>query len=293
MASKFLINEEDDDLIETQNQQSLQANEPCYGLFADCIGQFFGCFCCVLSCGCCCNPYKTVNRGTKGVVTRFGSIKDIKPDGLHYVNPISEKMVFVDMMLHARKLSSQSILTKDNLPIQIDGCVYYKVIDNKQDIIQAQFGVYDVKMAVDELAHSTLRLVFGQHTLQECLEKRKDFAKEMVSIIGNQAKGWGIYIQDIQIIDILIPKHIQDLLASGATAQREAEAQIIMARASVQSAQLMREAADQLATPAAMQIRMLETYKVLAESDNAKIIFMPTQNVDNISANIIGNQINK
>lgn len=100
-------------------------------------------------------------------------------------------------------------------------------------------------------------------------------------------------IQDIQIIDVVLPKHIQDLLATSATAVREGEAEIIMAKARVQSAHLMREAADSLNTPAAMQMRQLETYKVLAESENAKIIFMPSFSsqsmADNFTANVLGN----
>lgn len=133
--------------------------------------------------------------------------------------------------------------------------------------------------------------MFGKHTLQECLEKRQEFAKEIKLIIGEQASSWGVVIQDIQIIDVVIPKHIQDLLATSATAVREGEAEIIMAKARVQSAHLMREAADSLNTPAAMQMRQLETYKVLAESENAKIIFMPSLNsqsmADNFAANVL------
>lgn len=76
---------------------------------------------------------------------------------------------------------------------------------------------------------------------------------------------------------------------------REGEAEIIMAKARVQSAQLMREAADQLNTPAAMQMRELETYKILAESENAKIIFMPQSQsrtpLDNLTANIVASTI--
>ena len=289
MASNKLSLNDDDDLQE--ELVPLNVNEPFYGSIADFFGKFFGCCCCFLSCGCCCNPYKTVNRGNRGVITRFGAIKEITSDGLQYVNPISEDLVIVNMMLHSRNLCNQSILTKDNLPIQIDGNINYRVIDKIPDIVQARFNIVNVETAVDVLAHSTLRLVFGKHTLQECLEKRQEFAKEMTAIIGNQAKGWGISIENIQIIDIVIPKHIQDLLATGATAQREAAAQIIMANASVEAAQSMREAANLLNTPAAMQMRLLETYKILAESQNAKIIFMPNQSMDNLTANIIGNKV--
>lgn len=266
--------------------------EPCMGNCLDRLGICCGCFCISISCGCCCNPYKTVRRGYRGVITRFGSIKKIVSDGLHYVNPISEAIQMADVMLHVKKLSNQSILTKDNLPITIDGAVYYKVNNTTSDIITAYYGVKDIRTCVDELAHSTLRLVFGKHTLQECLEKRQEFAIEIKDILSGQATSWGIIIQDIQIIDVVLPKHIQDLLATSATAVREGEAEIIMAQARVKSAHMMREAADQLNTPAAMQMRQLETYKILAESENAKIIFMPGMagTLDNVTANLVADQ---
>ena len=275
--------------------------EPCMGTCLDFLGKFFGCFCSTLTCGGCCNscqgnccyPYQSVNRGYRGVISRFGTIKQIVADGLHYVNPVSENLRLVDVMLHVKKLANQSVLTKDNLPITIDGAVYYYVNNNPSDIIKAKYYVSNVNMAVDELANSTLRLVFGQHTLQEALEKRKEFGVEIKKILGKQAASWGIVIQDIQIIDVVLPKHIQDLLSTSAIAVREGEAEIIMAQARVKSAHMMREAADQLNTPAAMQMRMLETYKVLAESENSKIIFMPSTQVDNITANVIGDALRK
>lgn len=266
-----------------------QQQEPCMAGCFECCGKVCGALCLIGFCGCCCNPYQRVRQGYRGIVTRFGALSKVLSPGLHYVNPISEELIPVDVMLHVQKLSNQAILTKDNLPITIDGAVYYRTKNTPKDVVTAKTTVYNVNLAVNELAHSTLRLVFGQHTLQEALEKRKDFAAEIKKILGDQATQWGIQIYDIQIIDVVIPKHIQDLLATSAVAAREGEAEVIMAKARVQSAHLMREAADQLNTPAAMQMRQLETYKVLAESENSKIIFMPSaaQPMDNLTANIV------
>ena len=148
---------DDDEIFENKNQ----TNESCYGSFMDGLGRFFGCLCLFTSCGGCCNPYRTINRGNRGVITRFGTVKKVVGDGLHYVNPMSEQLTTVDMMLHVKKLAKQSILTKDKLPVSIDGCVYYKVNNQAQDIVMSKFGVYNVGLAVDELAHSrSLR----QHT---------------------------------------------------------------------------------------------------------------------------------
>lgn len=288
MDQQRLINSDDEDYV------NMRTREPsCYGGFLDALGKFFGHCCLFTCCGCCCYPYKTINRGNKGVITRFGSVKEVVNDGLHYVNPITETMTVVDMRRHVKKLSNQQVLTKDNLPLVIDGCVYYRVSNTEEDVVASKFGIENISLNVDELAHSTLRLVFAKHTLNECLTNRREFASEMKAILGDQAKTWGIIIEDIQIIDISLPKHIQDLLATGAVAEREAQALLISSRANVQSAELMRQASDLLNTPAAMQMRLLETYKVLAESQNTKVIFLPMnpRDLDNVSANIVANQM--
>lgn len=267
--------------------------ETCMAGCLDCLGQCCGCFCLIACCGCCINPYKRVVQGYRGIVTRFGTVTRILSSGLHYVNPISENLYLVNTKLNVKKLTSQDILTKDNLAIKIDGAVYYRIQNNPKDIVMSQLGIQNVDAAVNELSHSVLRLVFGQHTLQEALEKRREFAAEIRNILDQQATRWGILIEDIQINDVVIPKHIQDLLSTSAVAMREGEAEIIMAKARVQSAQLMREAADQLNTPAAMQMRVLETYKVLAESKNSKIIFLPLPDskMDNLTANLVGDNL--
>lgn len=287
MSSKArLVVDEDDEEIYYDEKK-----EPCWGKFLHGLGHFFG-MCCLLSCcGCCCNPYKTVHVGSKGVIKRFGTVKKVVDPGLHYVNTITEEIASVDIMVHEARLSGQDVLTADRLPLKIDGCVYYRINDNVKDVISAQYGVFNLKQAINALAHGTLRTVFGHHTLEECLTKREQFSQEMRNVLGDRTKSWGVTIQDIQIIDIVMPKHIQDLQASTSVAEREAQAKIIMAEADVRVAHMMREAADQLSSDAAMQMRTLETLKQLAESENSKIIFMPTdyRSIGSLNSNIMGN----
>lgn len=249
--------------------------EPCCGYVYELFGNCFGSVCCCMSCGCCCNPYKSVNIGQRGIITRFGSVRAVVADGLHYVNPITEQMSLIDTRTHAKKLASQSVLTKDKIPITIDGVVYYHIARDDVSIIASRASIDNVAFSVDELAHASLRCVVGGHTLHECLNERQRIALEITAVVTEKCSDWGVVITDIQIIDITIPQHIQQMLSSAAIAESEANAKLIMARADVQAAHLLREAADQINTPAALQIRMLDTYRIMAESDNTKLIFLP------------------
>ncbi len=221
------------------------SSEPFLVSVLECFGRFFGCCCLFASCGACCYPYKSVSRGTRGVITRFGKVTGVVEEGLHYVNPITENINIGCTKLTVHQLVNQDVLTKDNLPISVDGAVFYCIKDNNEDFVKALYGIQDITLAVSELALSTLRLVFAKHTLQECLEKRREFAEEIMMLLEQQTENWGVHVSDIKIIDIKISQRIQELLATAATATREGDAQIIAARASVEAARLMREAADQ------------------------------------------------
>lgn len=98
----------------------------------------------------------------------------------------------------------------------------------------------------------------GTKTLQEIIEHREEAAEEVQEIIGNAAKAWGCMVESILIKDMKFSQDLQDSLSSVAKQKRLAEAKVLSAKYEVESAQLMRAAADQLASEPAMQIRFVD-----------------------------------
>ncbi|KAJ1540002.1 hypothetical protein HK405_012167, partial [Cladochytrium tenue] len=99
------------------------------------------------------------------------------------------------------------------------------------------------------------------------------------------ARAWGVKIESILIKDMQFSKELQETLSAAAKQKRIGESKVIIAQAEVESAKLMREASDILNTPAAMQIRYLETLTSMAKAAGTKVIFMPTSSTgDAISA---------
>jgi len=252
-------------------------SESCWGSIISCCGWALGSCCTVGTCGLCADSpyglYKTVNKGFRGIILRFGRVKEVVSEGLHMVNPISEDLRQVDIRTCVAQLHQQTVLTMDNLSINIDGVVYYTIFD----LDKAIFGVQDIGRAVKELALIALRKVFGYKTLQFCLEHRDELAHEIQSSVAKDTEEWGVKINMIQITDIRIPAHIKNILSSAATAKREATAKIILAQADVKAAELMRTASDILSSDGAMQMRMLETYGKLANGRNTKVVFFCRQ----------------
>lgn len=236
--------------------------------------------CCGLCCGfiknwifcCCCkSPYHNVQEGTVGVVQKFGKFSKLYSPGLYYVNPCTETMTFVDKRERIMDIRRQVCMTRDNIAVIVDAVVYYQV----EDTYKSLFSVYNLPFSLTELSRTSLRDVFGMVTLQESLEDRDKVAERLKVLMDEATANWGVDVTRCLIQEILFTEDLQRSLATAATAKRLAESKIIGAQADVQSARLMRSAADLLNTPAAMQVRYLEAIKDVSKAANPKVVFFP------------------
>lgn len=122
-----------------------------------------------------------------------------------------------------------------------------------------------------------MRHVVGARAVQSVVTEREAIAFEIAEIVGDVADKWGVAIEGILIKDIIFSPEVSASLSSAAQQKRIGESKVIAARAEVDSARLMRQAADILASPAAMQIRQLEALQQMAKSGNTKVVFVPMQ----------------
>ncbi|KAI8394295.1 uncharacterized protein BYT42DRAFT_554124 [Radiomyces spectabilis] len=237
----------------------------------ECLG-FFGSFPC---CICFPNPYKRVKQGKVGLVSRFGKFYKCVDPGLVKVNPVTESITKVDITIQITEIPKQDIITKDNVSIAIESVLYWHVIDPYETV----YGVANVHHALIERASTTLRDVCGGHSLQDLIENREAISNEIQEVIDAPAKAWGVKIESILVKDVHFSRQLQESLSSAAQAKRLGESRVITAKAEVESAKLMRDAANILNTPAAMQIRYLETLTAMSRNGQGpKTIFMPLPN---------------
>ncbi|KAG0367296.1 hypothetical protein BGX24_003299 [Mortierella sp. AD032] len=213
-----------------------------------------------------------IGQGTIGLVTRFGRYYKTVDPGLIRLNPYTESVFKVDMRIQVSHIPDQVIMTKDNVNVHIDSVVYWHVIDP----FQSTYGISNVQQALVERTKTTLRQCLGAKVLQEIIENREQLGHEIQEIIDLPAHAWGIAVESILIKDIQFSKSLQEALSSAAQAKRLAESKVIQAQSEVDSAKLMRQAAEFLNTPAAMQIRYLESMASMARHSGQKTIFMPT-----------------
>ncbi|SAM09386.1 hypothetical protein [Absidia glauca] len=243
-----------------------------YGSAVNTTGAICGALGSIPLCFCFPNPYKSVDQGYVGLVTRFGSFTEAVDPGLVKINPFTEHVHKVDIRTQVDQIPKQVIMTKDNVNVQIDSVLYWSIIDP----YQAKFGVTDVHRALIERTQTTLRHVLGAKVLQDCIENREAIAMEIQNVTAPIAKQWGVKIESILIKDLTFSKELQESLSAAAQAQRMGRSKIIAAKAEVQSAALMREASDVLSSDVALSIRYLDTMTTLAKAPNTRVIFLPS-----------------
>ncbi|KAF8421408.1 hypothetical protein EV426DRAFT_705724 [Tirmania nivea] len=245
-----------------------------YGNMVNTCGSIIGFMGAIPCCIICPNPYKPVSQGNVGLVTKFGRFYRAVDPGLVKINPLSEKLIQIDVKIQICEVPQQVCMTKDNVTVQLTSVIYYHITSPHK----AAFGISNVRQALVERTQTTLRHVVGARVLQDVIERREEIAASISEIIEDVATGWGVRVESMLIKDIIFSRELQDSLSMAAQSKRIGESKIIAARAEVEAAKLMRKAADILSSPAAMQIRSLEAYQQVAKSAGAKVIFLPPPN---------------
>ena len=162
-------------------------------------------------------------------------------------------------------------MTKDNVTVFLTSVIYYHITSPHK----AAFGISDIRQALVERTQTTLRHVVGARVLQDVVERREEIAQSIGEVIEDVARGWGVQVESMLIKDLQFSQELQESLSMAAQQKRIGESKVIAARAEVEAAKLMRQAADILSSAPAMQIRYLEAMQAMAKSANSKVIFLP------------------
>lgn len=257
-----------------QGESEDAATHGWYGSMINSLGNCLG-FCGAIPCCIICpNPYKPVSQGNVGLVTKFGRFYRAVDPGLVKINPLSEKLLQVDVKIQIVEVPKQTCMTKDNVTLHLTSVIYYHITSPHK----AAFGISNIRQALVERTQTTLRHVVGARVLQDVIERREEIAQSIGEIIEDVASGWGVQVESMLIKDIIFSTDLQDSLSMAAQSKRIGESKVIAARAEVEAAKLMRQAADILSSAPAMQIRYLEAMQAMAKTANSKVIFLPATN---------------
>jgi regulator of protease activity HflC (stomatin/prohibitin superfamily) len=213
---------------------------------------------------------KILREYERAVVFTLGRFRRVRGPGLVLLVPFVQQMVRVDLRIQVIEIPSQDVISRDNVSMKVDAVLYFSVVNPERAIIQVQ----DYLPATNMLAQTTLRAVLGQHELDEMLSERKKLSVDVQAMLDQQTETWGIKVSNVEIRTVELTENMVRAIAKQAEAERDRRAKIIHAEAEFQASQTLVNAAKILgSTPAAMQLRYLQTLTEIGAEQNSTVVF--------------------
>ena len=213
---------------------------------------------------------KVLRQYERAVVFALGKFQGVRGPGLVLLFPIVQQMVRVDLRIQVVEVPSQDVISRDNVSMKVDAILYYRVVDPERSVVQVQ----SYTSATNMLAQTTMRAVLGQHDLDQMLSERKKLSADVQEILDAQTETWGIKVSNLEIRTVDLTENMVRAIAKQAEAERDRRAKIIHAEAEFQASQTLVNAANILASsPAAMQLRYLQTLSEIGAERNSTVVF--------------------
>jgi regulator of protease activity HflC (stomatin/prohibitin superfamily) len=184
---------------------------------------------------------RTVKQYEKGLITRLGKFHAIAQSGLTFILPFVDDIVRVDMREQVITVPPQKLITKDNVTVEVDAVVYYKVIDP----VKSQYEVQDFGYACTTLAQTNLRNLIGDRTLDETLVARDMINTNLREVLDEATNNWGCKVTRVEVQKIEPPRDITDAMSRQMKAEREKRAAVLEAEGIKQSQILQAEGKKQ------------------------------------------------
>jgi len=184
---------------------------------------------------------RIVNQYEKGIVMRLGKFHGLVPSGLAIIMPLTDSVIRVDMREQVISVPPQKLITKDNVTVEVDAVVYYRVVDP----VKSQFEVQDFGYACTTLAQTNLRNLIGDRTLDETLVARDMINSNLRHVLDEATNGWGVKVTRVEVQKIDPPRDITEAMSRQMKAERDKRASILEAEGFKQSQILQAEGVKQ------------------------------------------------
>ena len=219
---------------------------------------------------------RVVKQIERGVVFRLGRAQPgLRRPGLTRLIPVVDRMTRVNVQVVTMPVPAQDGITRDNVTVRVDAVVYFRVTDPLRAVVEVQ----DYEFAISQVAQTSLRSVIGKSELDDLLSNREKLNQGLEVMLDSPAASWGIEIDRVEIKDVALPESMKRSMSRQAEAERERRSRIITADGEFQASQRLSEAANAMAaTPAALQLRLLQTMvEVAAEKNSTLVLPFPVE----------------
>jgi regulator of protease activity HflC (stomatin/prohibitin superfamily) len=173
-------------------------------------------------------------------VLRLGRYVGMRGPGIIYLFPLIDRAPLkISTRLDTIQFRTESTLTKDNVPVNVDSVLYMKPVDLEKAVLQVENYYQATQLA----SQTTLREVIGKVSLNELLAEREKVGAHLREIIDEKTEAWGIKATAVEVRDVIIPANLQDAMSRQAQAERERIARVTLATAEFEASAKMIEAA--------------------------------------------------
>lgn len=225
---------------------------------------------------------KIVREYERVVVFRLGRFSGVKGPGIFFIIPVIDRVILLDLRVFTIDVAKQVVITKDNVSVEVDAVIYYRVVDPAKAVIQVE----NYKLATSLLSQTTLRDVLGQIELDDLLSKRDELNKKLQEILDKHTDPWGIKVAAVTLRDVSLPESMRRAIAKQAESEREKRSRIILADGELQASKTMTDAARLYEeAPAALKLRELQT---LVDIAREKTLIVVTPSSDTTTGSVAG-----
>ncbi len=219
---------------------------------------------------------KIVTEGNEALVERLGKFHKKLDPGLNYIIPFVDRIAVEETIREqVLDIEPQQAITKDNISVEVDAVVFWKVLDLKE----AFYNVDDVQAAIQNLVVTTLRSMIGELELSQTYASRADLNRQLLQQLDDATKHWGVKVTRVELQEIKPPQNVLESLARARAAETEKQAAISEAEGTVKSIEIISKALQgQSNSRQVLQFlvaqRFVEANQKLGESPNSKVVFM-------------------
>ncbi|BAY32457.1 SPFH domain, Band 7 family protein [Nostoc carneum NIES-2107] len=230
---------------------------------------------------------KLINQGNVALVERLGRYHRKLSPGLNFIVPLVDQIVMEDTTREQYiDIKPQNVITRDNIYLEVDAILYWRI----KDIEKSFYAIDDLQGALVQLAHTTLREIIAQNTVEETNVSRSEMDRAILDQLNDTTAGWGVEIIRLDIQRITPPESVRKSMeeeraaeikkrALISEAEGERQAAIKKAEGTMTSMQIIAEAlrtnpeSKEILRYLVAQDYINASYR-LGESQNAKVVFV-------------------
>ncbi len=213
---------------------------------------------------------KQIMEYERGVLFTMGRFSRVLGPGWHIIIPVFQSLRIVDTRITTVDIPKQEVMTKDNVPVNVNAVVYMRVDDPEKAVLKIRDYIY----AVAQYGQTALRDIIGERELDNVLTDREGIAKQIKEMVDAETEAWGVDIASIKVQDIELPANMKRAMARQAEAEREKRGAIIKSEGEVVAAKNLAKAAELLASSeGGLHLRTLQTLSDISSDQSTKYIF--------------------